>query len=158
MIFAPVGLVSGTIGSFFKEFGFTVAATTLMSLVVSFTLTPMLASKLLRSGTDLEPRGGPLAAFAGWWDRGFLSLEERYGRLLAWSLVHRPIVLVGAFSTLVLAAYLVGSGRVGINFFPNTDQGTFTISTTMPPGTSLGAHDAVYTRSLAAGAELMQAL
>ena len=54
VIFAPVGLVSGTIGSFFKEFGFTVAATTLMSLVVSFTLTPMLASKLLRSGTDLE--------------------------------------------------------------------------------------------------------
>ncbi|TME37990.1 MAG: efflux RND transporter permease subunit [Chloroflexi bacterium] len=143
VIFAPVGLVSGTIGSFFKEFGFTVAATTLMSLVVSFTLTPMLASKLLRSGTDLERRGGPLAAFARWWDRGFLSLEERYGRLLAWSLVHRPIVLVGAFSTLVLAAYLVGSGRVGINFFPNTDQGTFTISTTMPPGTSLGAHDAV---------------
>jgi HAE1 family hydrophobic/amphiphilic exporter-1 len=143
VIFAPVGLVSGTIGSFFKEFGFTVAATTLMSLVVSFTLTPMLASKLLRTGMASGRGGGPLAAFARWWDRGFLGLEQRYDRLLGWSLGHRFIVLVAASSTLVLAGYLVGSGRVGINFFPDTDQGAFTVSSTMPAGTSLAAHDAV---------------
>src|SRR5579859_464026 len=143
VIFAPVGLVSGTIGSFFKEFGFTVAATTLMSLVVSFTLTPMLASKLLRSSNSSEHDAGPLAAFAQWWDRGFTGLEERYGRLLNWSLRHHLIVLGGAFSTLVLAVFLVASGRVGINFFPNTDEGMFTVNTTMPPGTSLSAHDAL---------------
>jgi len=143
VIFAPVGLVSGTIGSFFKEFGFTVAATTLMSLVVSFTLTPMLASRLLRSGTADERGGGPLAAFARWWDRGFYGLEERYGALLGWSLGHRLIVLLVAAATLVLGGYLIVSGRVGINFFPDTDQGTFTVSTTMPAGTSLAAHDAV---------------
>src|SRR5437588_1641589 len=143
VIFAPVGLVSGTIGSFFKEFGFTVAATTLMSLVVSFTLTPMLASRLLRTGKADERSGGPLAAFARWWDRGFYGLEERYGALLGWSLGHRLIVLVVASSTLVLGVYLVASGQVGVNFFPDTDQGTFTVSTTMPAGTSLAAHDAV---------------
>jgi HAE1 family hydrophobic/amphiphilic exporter-1 len=93
VIFAPVGLVSGTIGSFFKEFGFTVAATTLMSLAVSFTLTPMLASKFLKQGTVSEHGGGPLAAFARWWDRGFDGLEKRYGALLGWSLGHRLIVL-----------------------------------------------------------------
>jgi len=143
VIFAPVGLVSGTIGSFFKEFGFTVAATTLMSLLVSFTLTPMLASKLLRSATPSAQDRGPMAAFARWWNRGFTGLEERYSRLLGWSLGHRLIVLVGAFSTLVLAIVLIASGRVGVNFFPDTDQGQFTISTTMPAGTSLAAHDAV---------------
>ena len=80
VIFAPVGLVSGTIGSFFKEFGFTVAATTLMSLVVSFTLTPMLASKLLKQRQPgvVVVGGGPLGAFARWWDRGFDGLERRY--------------------------------------------------------------------------------
>jgi hydrophobic/amphiphilic exporter-1 (mainly G- bacteria), HAE1 family len=143
VIFAPVGLVSGTIGSFFKEFGFTVAATTLMSLVVSFTLTPMLASKLLKQARVAEHGGGPLAAFARWWDRGFDGLERRYGALLSWSLGHRLIVLLVALSTLVLGIFLVASGQVGVNFFPETDQGTFTISTTMPPGTTLAAHDAV---------------
>jgi HAE1 family hydrophobic/amphiphilic exporter-1 len=143
VIFAPVGLVSGTIGSFFKEFGFTVAATTLMSLVVSFTLTPMLASKFLKHSTVSEHGGGPLAAFARWWDRGFSGLERRYGALLGWSLGHRLVVLLVALSTLVLSVYLVAAGHVGVNFFPETDQGTFTVSTSMPPGTSLDAHDAV---------------
>jgi HAE1 family hydrophobic/amphiphilic exporter-1 len=143
VIFAPVGLVSGTIGSFFKEFGFTVAATTLMSLVVSFTLTPMLASKFLKQGTVSAHGGGPLAAFARWWDRGFAGLEKRYGALLGWSIGHRLIVLIIASSTLALGIYLVASGQVGVNFFPETDQGTFTVSTSMPPGTSLAAHDSV---------------
>ena len=143
VIFAPVGLVSGTIGSFFKEFGFTVAATTLMSLVVSFTLTPMLASKLLRSGGASNVGAGPLAAFARWWDRGFSGLEQGYGRLLDWSLGHRLMVLATGFAALVLAILLVASGRVGVNFFPDTDQGTFTVSTRMPAGTSLAAHDAL---------------
>jgi hydrophobic/amphiphilic exporter-1 (mainly G- bacteria), HAE1 family len=142
VIFAPVGLVSGTIGSFFKEFGFTVAAATLMSLVVSFTLTPMLASRLLSSGAVMQG-GGPWAAFARWWDRGFDGLEKRYERLLSWSLRHRAIVLLGALSTLILGVYLIVAGFVGINFVPDTDQGTFTVTTTMPPGTSLAAHDAV---------------
>ena len=143
VIFAPVGLVSGTIGSFFKEFGFTVAAATLMSLVVSFTLTPMLASKLLTRGEYQQAGGGPWVAFARWWDHGFDGLETRYGRLLRWSLGHRLIVLLVALSTLVLGVFLIVSGKVGVNFFPETDQGAFTVSTTMPAGTSLSAHDAV---------------
>jgi HAE1 family hydrophobic/amphiphilic exporter-1 len=143
VIFAPVGLVSGTIGSFFKEFGFTVAATTLMSLVVSFTLTPMLASKLLKSDPSSNAGRGPFAAFARWWNHGFQALEHGYAHLLEWSLGHRVIVLTTGSSTLVLAGYLVVSGHVGINFFPDTDQGTFTVSTTMPAGTSLAAHDAL---------------
>jgi hydrophobic/amphiphilic exporter-1 (mainly G- bacteria), HAE1 family len=143
VIFAPVGLVSGTIGSFFKEFGFTVAATTLMSLVVSFTLTPMLASKLLKQTGVAQHGGGPLAAFARGWDRGFAGLERRYEAVLGWSLGHRLIVLLVALASLVLGIFLVASGHVGVNFFPETDQGTFTVSTTMPPGTTLAAHDAV---------------
>jgi HAE1 family hydrophobic/amphiphilic exporter-1 len=143
VIFAPVGLVSGTIGSFFKEFGFTVAAATLMSLVVSFTLTPMLASKFLSHTRVQEHGGGPLAAFARWWDRGFDGVEKGYGALLGWSLGHRLIVLLVALATLALGIYLIAAGRVGVNFFPETDQGTFTVATSMPPGTSLAAHDSV---------------
>jgi len=66
-----------------------------------------------------------------------------YEALLGWSLVHRLIVLLVALATLVLGVYLIAAGHVGINFFPETDQGTLTVSTTMPPGTTLAAHDAV---------------
>jgi HAE1 family hydrophobic/amphiphilic exporter-1 len=103
----------------------------------------MLASKLLKQSTVREHGGGPLAAFARWWDRHFDGLEKFYGALLGWSLGHRFIVLLIASSTLVLGIYLVASGKVGVNFFPETDQGTFTVSTSMPPGTSLAAHDSV---------------
>src|SRR5205085_6967443 len=80
VVFAPTGLVSGQIGAFFREFGFTIAAATLMSLVVSFTLTPMLAARLLKSaGHD---SGGSLGPFGRAWDRGFAGLERGYRRLL----------------------------------------------------------------------------
>lgn len=78
VIFAPVGLVSGFIGSLFREFGFTVAATTLLSLLVSFTLTPMLASRMVR----LQEGHGRLTRFGRAWDRGFGRLEDRYRDVL----------------------------------------------------------------------------
>lgn len=142
VIFAPVGLVSGQIGGFFKEFGFTVAAVTLLSLVVSFTLTPLLASRLLHPETD-EARG-PLARFGRRWDRGFAGLERFYARLLGWSISgwHRAVVLLVALASLVVGLALVASGAVGIEFSPQTDEGIISISTTAPPGTSLEAHDA----------------
>ena len=53
VVFAPVGLLSGQVGQFFRQFGFTVVAATLFSLLVSFTLTPLLASRWLRAGAVL---------------------------------------------------------------------------------------------------------
>jgi HAE1 family hydrophobic/amphiphilic exporter-1 len=140
VIFAPTGLVSGQIGAFFKEFGFTVASATLISLVVSFTLTPMLAAQMLNSSNE---GSGPLARFGRWWDSGFARLEANYGRLLSWSLDHRPLVLLVAAASLGLGLALIATGRVGVEFFPQNDQGTFSVETSMPPETSLAAHDAV---------------
>ena len=76
VVFAPVGLVSGQIGGFFREFGFTIAAATLISLVVSFTLTPMLAARFLKHRPVSFGRN-PAARFGRAWDRGFANLEHR---------------------------------------------------------------------------------
>ncbi|NCA14705.1 MAG: efflux RND transporter permease subunit, partial [Proteobacteria bacterium] len=68
VVFAPVGLLSGQIGQFFRQFGFTVVFATLCSLAVSFTLTPLLASRWLRA--EDEHGTGILAGFGRWFNRG----------------------------------------------------------------------------------------
>src|SRR5207244_3794834 len=138
VVFVPVGLVTGQIGSFFREFGFTIAAATLFSLVVSFTLTPMLAGRLLRRQED-EDRA--LFGFAGLWNRGFRRLERGYRRALQFGLGHRLLVVLGAAASLAFGVFLVTSGRVPTEFFPRNDQGRFIVSTELPPGTSLARHD-----------------
>jgi HAE1 family hydrophobic/amphiphilic exporter-1 len=144
VVFAPTGLVSGQIGSFFREFGFTIAAATLVSLGVSFTLTPMLAAKLLRPAheTDASGSGSLFDRFGRWWDREFARLEHGYERVLRWALRRRPVVLLAAATTVVLGLLLVATGKVSTEFVPATDSGYFTVSTEAPPGTSLAGHDA----------------
>ncbi|MEA2641920.1 MAG: hydrophobic/amphiphilic exporter (mainly bacteria), family [Chloroflexota bacterium] len=142
VVFAPVGLVSGQVGSILREFGFTIAAATLFSLVVSFTLTPMIASHLLTADDHGSTGGGPLARFGRRWDAGFARLQAGYRAILTWSLTHRPVVLLGAGATVAAGVVLVMTGLVSNEFFPATDQGFLFVSTEAPPGTSLERHDA----------------
>lgn len=86
-VYAPVGIQGGLTGSLFREFAFTLAGAVIVSGVVALTLSPMMASKLLRAG-DTE-RG-----FAGWINRRFESLRRAYTRTLAGTLQYRPVVLV----------------------------------------------------------------
>ena len=140
VVFAPTGLVSGQVGGFFREFGFTIAAATLMSLVVSFTLTPLLAARFLKP--ENEHGTGVIDRFGRWWDVRFGALEQRYRAILDWSLSHRLIVCLIAAASLVSGIVLVTSGLVPAEFIPKSDDGYFTVSTEAPPGTSLAAHDA----------------
>ena len=137
VVFAPVGLLSGQIGQFFRQFGFTVVAATLASLAVSFTLTPLLASRWLSS--EDEHGTGPLAIFGRWWDRGFDRLEDRYRGILRWSLSHRWVIMLVAVLSFVGAIGLPVAGLVKTSFFPNQDQGTFNILLELPPGSTLEA-------------------
>ena len=139
VVFAPTGLVSGQIGGFFREFGFTIAAATLMSLVVSFTLTPLLAARFLKA--ENEHGTGIIDRFGRWWDVRFGVLERRYRTLLAWSLSHRLIVSLVAAASLFAGIWLVTSGLVPAEFIPKSDDGYFTVTTEAPPGTSLAAHN-----------------
>jgi HAE1 family hydrophobic/amphiphilic exporter-1 len=141
VIFAPTGLVSGQVGAFFKEFGFTIAAATLCSLIISFTLTPMLASRLLQP--EREGGRGPWARFSRWWDVGFANMERTYDHLLRWCFRHRWAPLAIALAVLVGGVALVPLGAVPVEFFPNIDQGSISVNTTVSPGTSLAAHDAI---------------
>src|SRR5256712_10433416 len=85
-VYTPVALQGGLTGSLFREFAFTLAGAVIISGIVALTLSPMMGSKLLRSG-DTE-RG-----FAGWVNARFDKLRERYVRTLSSTLHYRAVVL-----------------------------------------------------------------
>src|SRR5258705_3338960 len=85
-VYAPVGIQGGLTGALFREFAFTLAGAVIVSGVVALTLSPMMGSKLLRTG-DTE-RG-----FAGWVNRRFESVRRLYSASLTSTLRYRPVVL-----------------------------------------------------------------
>ncbi len=139
VIFAPTGLVSGQIGGFFREFGFTIAGATLTSLFVSFTLTPLLAARLLKPGSEVS--NDRLGRFGAWWDRGFARLEARYRVVLEWSLSNRLAICALATASVIAGVSLVFTGLIAVEFVPTSDYDYFQVRTETPPGTSLEAHD-----------------
>src|SRR5580700_7362278 len=84
-VYAPIGIQGGLTGALFREFAFTLAGAVIVSGVVALTLSPMMGSKLLRTG-DTE-RG-----FAGIINRRFEWVRRTYSRLLAGTLQYRPVV------------------------------------------------------------------
>jgi hydrophobic/amphiphilic exporter-1 (mainly G- bacteria), HAE1 family len=142
IVYVPMSFMQGNIGKLFREFGLTIAVATLLSLLVSFTLVPVLASRWLRPHrADAQQRG-----FAGMWEQGFNRLGRAYGRLLGWSLHHRPVVVAVAVATLVASFLPLQFHWIGQEYTPNEDDGQFTINAEMPPGTSLAGTGAAVAR------------
>lgn len=139
VVFVPIAFMGGVVGQFFRSFGLTVAVAVLLSLIVSFTLTPMLASRLYRRGEALEePKG-----FFRWLDRLYKGLEHVYRGALRWALQHRWAVILIGNGALVAVLFVIGfsaargSPLLPFRFAPSQDQGLISITVKMPPGTSL---------------------
>jgi multidrug efflux pump len=86
-VYTPLGIQGGLTGSLFREFAFTLAGAVIVSGIVALTLSPMMSARLLRAGDT--GRG-----FAGWVNRRFDGVRNRYMRTLASTLRYRPVVLV----------------------------------------------------------------
>jgi hydrophobic/amphiphilic exporter-1 (mainly G- bacteria), HAE1 family len=130
VIFLPVVFLGGIPGRFLKSFGLTMAVSILVSMVVSFTLTPMLSSRLLKRSGGHKSK-----------DSGFYRVIDRtYGRMLTWALAHRAI-MVGIFVVTVLSIIPIGK-MVGKDFAGQDDQNEFEIVIQSPDGTSLAGTDA----------------
>jgi HAE1 family hydrophobic/amphiphilic exporter-1 len=143
IVFLPVSFMTGNIGRLFKEFGITIAGATLFSLFVSFTLTPMLASRWLQPGHE---RRGLLAQFGAFWDRGYDRLAAGYRWLLARALKVRWLVVLASFGILYGSYMMLRLNLIGSEYAPPEDDGNFQVNITMPPGTSLTGTDAVVRR------------
>jgi len=135
VVFTPIAFMSGIIGRFFLQFGLTVVFATVFSLVVSFSLVPMLAARLLRPGKGIGSGGSAAARMAQAWDRFYGRLENNYRQALGFVLKHRWQPLLG--TTLLLAGSLYLFGWIGGEFIPVTDQSKLLIQVELPEGTSL---------------------
>lgn len=114
-VYTPIGIQGGLTGALFREFAFTLAGAVLVSGVVALTLSPMMASRLLRAG-DSEK------GYAGWINRLFERFKKRYLRMLTATLDYRPAVYtVAALVIFVLlpALYLFSMNELA----PKEDQG-----------------------------------
>jgi multidrug efflux pump len=113
-VYAPIGIQGGLTGSLFREFAFTLAGAVVVSGVVALTLSPMMGSKLLRSG-DSEK------GFAGIINRGFERVRNLYTNLLTSTLQYRPVVLTLwiIVAALMVPFYMFSEHELA----PSEDQG-----------------------------------
>ncbi len=140
VVFLPIALIGGIVGKIFKEFGLTIVVSTLLSLFVSFTLTPMLASKWSRAGsTTLKWRW--LHFLIEKFEIFQENLNERYRKWLAWGLDRRKTVALVSFGLLILSFALVPMGLIGTEFMSEADRGEFAVNLEMPIGTALDITD-----------------
>ncbi|HTH50895.1 MAG TPA: efflux RND transporter permease subunit, partial [Pyrinomonadaceae bacterium] len=155
-VFVPIGFMQGIVGKFMSSFGLTASFAVLVSLIVSFTLTPMLAARLIKrkkiepAGTsDLtDVRGDGMIEepktddthYHGW----FKHVDRVYSSLLRFSMAHRWVIV-----TLCVVVFLmipVLFMFVGKNFLPVDDQSQFEISIRAPEGSSLGQTSQIFER------------
>jgi hydrophobic/amphiphilic exporter-1 (mainly G- bacteria), HAE1 family len=141
-VFVPVAVMKGIIGRFFFQFGLTVAFAVLVSLLVSFTLTPMLSSRLLRKHSQHRPNilVRILERFLG-------GIERGYRWLLGKALRHRWITLGVAAGSLVGSCVVVS--KVKTEFIPPEDRAMYSVSVELPTGASL-ATTTEYVETIAA--------
>ncbi len=132
VVFVPIAMMSGIIGKVLRELALTVAFTTLFSLLVSFTVTPMLASLILpESDKKKHPLGKRLESM-------FVSWEKFYQNILSGIFVRkiRGIGVIAAVFLLFVFSIFIGS-KVGFEFFPELDEGSVTVEVELPQGYNL---------------------
>ena len=135
-VFIPVGFMPGVSGEWFRPFGLTVVASVLVSLLISFTLDPMLSAYWGDPpGEHLKPKTGislKLKQFNEWFDHQ----ADRYGNVIAWALHHRRWMIAFAVISFFGAIFLqVQFG--GSSFLPKTDGKTLAIDVRSPASSNL---------------------
>lgn len=141
VVFLPLSLVSGIVGNILREFAVVMVLSTMVSLFVSFTVTPLLASRFSRVG-HLQPVNA-FSRFAVGFERNFQRLRETYAVTLGWSLRNGWKVVLGATALLLLSFSLLVFGFIGGEFIEVSDRGEFSVMMEYEPGTRLEDTDSM---------------
>jgi len=149
-VFIPVAFMGGIVGRFFYQFGITVAWAVLVSLFVSFTLTPMLAAWWSDPEADehraAKKKRNAVSRAIGRFNDFFEAVAERYRGVIGWALERRKTTL--GIATLAFVCAIALFPFIGGEFMPASDRSEFTVSFETPVGSSLA-----YTRSKADAVE-----
>jgi HAE1 family hydrophobic/amphiphilic exporter-1 len=137
VIFVPVAFMSSVSGRFLYQFGLTAAVAVLVSLLVSFTLTPMMSARMLRA-EDAAPGSEESLSRQGF----YAWIDRHYERMLRWSMAHRVAVMM--FAGLVVLSSIPLYTLVQQEYIPsNVDEAEFEVNVTAPQGTSLASIDEI---------------
>jgi HAE1 family hydrophobic/amphiphilic exporter-1 len=134
-VFLPVAFMGGIVGRFMYSFGLTMAFSIMVSLLVAFTLTPMMCSRWLSF------TGGGHTSKDSWF---FHILDTGYERLLRWAMAHRWVIVLASVATLISIVPLFMA--VGKDFLPKNDESQFEVSVRAPEGTTLEQTELIATR------------
>ena len=129
VVFLPIAFMESSTGQFFKQFGLTIVFATLMSLIVSFTLTPMMASKFYARGIKL-----PKGKIWDFLDKAEINTIVTYEKILKKCLLHPKKVLVTVGIFFIVAVLLVPMGIVGSEYMPRTDESAIQVNIELPIG------------------------
>jgi len=129
-VFVPITFMQGQVGRLFTEFAVTIAAAIAFSMLVALTISPMMASKLLKGHVAHEKPQG----FAGFVDRTFTRLRNGYGAVYD-ATVKRPIIIAIAFFAALGGSYWLFVQIPG-EYTPNEDRGSFQVMIAGPEGAS----------------------
>lgn len=129
VVFAPLGLLSGTVGQFFKALSLTLSVAVLVSLVLAFTLIPVLARWAMRRSPGAAPHAARDERRGGRWYTSTLP-----------PLLHRPVVAL-VLGALLAAGTWWGYRSIGTGFLPAADEGGFVIDYITPTGSTLAETD-----------------
>lgn len=135
VVFVPLALVAGLVGAIMREFSIVIVVSTIMSLFVSFTLTPLLASRFSRLEHASEKT--PIGRLAVWFERSFRGLTQRYLGILRYSLGHSGRVILMTTLLFFASLSLPVIGLVGSEFMKQSDQGAFIVRLELAPGSTL---------------------
>ena len=134
VVFLPLAFMGGIVGQFMLQFGMTVVYLTLLSLLFSFTLTPMMIAKLLRLPRKQQTKR----------DIKEQEIHNNTSRLRSWyeyQTRHPFFVIIGAFAILLLSVRL--TGYIGNEFSPSTDANEITITARAPMGSVYAKSEAI---------------
>ena len=144
-IFVPVAFMGGIVGRFMMSFGLTMSFAILVSLLVSFTLTPMLSARWIKMRPRREDADGhEIADHGSKESKFFRPIDHFYSTVLEWSLAHRAVV--AGIAVLVLLSSVPLFMVANKNFLPNDDQSEFEVGLRASEGTSLEATEIIANR------------
>lgn len=135
VVFVPLALTGGLIGNILREFSLVVVFSTLMSLLVSFTLTPLLASRFGK--VEILKRGTLWGNLNLGFERLLDRITDYYGRVLAKALSRKRWVFLAVVVLFFGSIALVPGGFIGAAFMPQTDQGEISIQVELAPTASI---------------------
>jgi hydrophobic/amphiphilic exporter-1 (mainly G- bacteria), HAE1 family len=135
VVFVPLSLTTGLIGNIIRQFAVVVVVSTLLSLFVSFTVTPLLASRI--SKLERITKKTLIGKFSIWFENKFKGITEHYIGILKWSLASKWKVIAITAGLFLASLTLVPLGFIGNEFIAVSDRGEFAVTIELPSGSSL---------------------